>query len=194
MVLVGPNNAGKSVGLRDIENHLAAGPDPTVVTHAVPKLTGRRKTRIPKSFLLANSNFDDSLSNPAYTGYGFRIPIQILDRIWPNNPQFVKDIFCVRLATESRITDSNPAPNFAALRQAPSHPIHLLYLDDHLEKRLSNYFRQAFGEHLVVYNSGGNEIPLLVGDRPQYVGIENRTTTFLQPKAPICNSPFTSAG
>jgi predicted ATP-dependent endonuclease of OLD family len=35
-----------------------------------------------------------------------------------------------------------------------------------LEKRFSDYFREAFGTDLIVHRNAGNEVPLYVGDKP----------------------------
>lgn len=72
----------------------------------------------------------------------------------------------MRIGTETRITDSNPQKSIATLDQAPSHPIHILHNDDRVEKRISSYFRRAFGEDLFVFRAGGAQWPLLVGTHP----------------------------
>ena len=66
--------------------------------------------------------------------------------------------------TEGRITDSNPVDSIAVPDDPVSHPIHML-LNDAIEKRLSHYFRRAFGEDLILNRAGGKRLPLLVGDR-----------------------------
>ena len=71
----------------------------------------------------------------------------------------------MRILTETRITDSNPANAIAVLDEAASHPIHMLYSDDQLEQKISEYFQRAFGEDLIVYRAGGNEWPIFVGKR-----------------------------
>ena len=40
----------------------------------------------------------------------------------------------------------------------------MLYSDDQLEHKLSEHFRRAFGEDLIVYRAGGNQLPLFVGN------------------------------
>ena len=78
------------------------------------------------------------------------------------------------LKTETRITDSDPASAICVLEDAVSHPIQMLYSDDDLEDRISGYFRQAFGEDLIIYRLGGNEFPLLVGERMAPLDGEDR--------------------
>ena len=73
-------------------------------------------------------------------------------------------LFCRRIPTESRITDSNPADAIDTLSETASHPIHLLY-DDRVELRMSEHFRQAFGDDLILYRAGGSKCHLLVGNR-----------------------------
>ena len=78
---------------------------------------------------------------------------------------YCASFFCLHLATETRITDSNPASAIPILDEVPSHPIHMLYLNDEIEHRISEYFQRAFGEDLILYRAGGSELPLLVGER-----------------------------
>ena len=53
----------------------------------------------------------------------------------------------------------------------------MLYSEDQLENRINGYFQQAFGEDLVVYRLGGNEIPILVGKNQSLQTGENRTSS-----------------
>ena len=80
----------------------------------------------------------------------------------------------MRLETEDRISGSNPAPSYKVLEEPVSNPIQLLYRDDGLEKRISKYFRRAFGQDLIPFRLGGNEIPLLVGRRVKPTKGEDR--------------------
>ena len=88
-----------------------------------------------------------------------------------------RPLFCLRIATETRITDSDPTNSIAFIDEPASHPIHMLFSDNQIENRLSEYFRRAFGEDLIIYHLGGSMIPLLVGKRPDLEPGENRIST-----------------
>ena len=102
-----------------------------------------------------------------YRGYNIAIYESNIQGFWKDGPPLgeLARFFCMRLETEDRISGSNPAPSYKVLEEPVSNPIQLLYAKDSLEKRISKYFRRAFGEDLILFRLGGTEIPLLVGRR-----------------------------
>ena len=165
VVLVGPNNAGKSVALRELEDHIGGTLDATVVKTVKPHVSGG--TEEFGAFLEKHTQIRTVESRWIYSGYRFSLRIRHDAKgDWPAQLKQFRPLFCMRLATESRITDSNPADAIDFLEEPASDPIHMLYLDDQLEERMSQYFRSAFGQDLIVFRLGGNKIPLFVGHRP----------------------------
>lgn len=162
VVLVGPNNTGKSVALRELETHVERSYQGTVVTQVKHLRTGTGEELL--AYLRSHTKED---SNQHLVGYRFSIPEHLIDTYWSSTSglRLLSPFFCMRLQTETRITDSDPAPAIRVLEDAVSHPIQMLYSDDDLENKISEYFRQAFGEDLIIHRLGGNEIPLLVGER-----------------------------
>ena len=99
--------------------------------------------------------------------------------MWPDQIGVFSPLFCKRIQTETRISDSDPAEVINFLDESPKHPIHLLFDDDELEARISSYFRKAFGEDLNVYISAGSHWPLFVGDRPELdLGEQRHSRTY----------------
>ena len=89
-------------------------------------------------------------------------------------------MFCLRVPTEKRITDSDPVDAVENLEQPASSPIHMLW-DDELESKLSGFFRRAFDENLILYRGGVRKHPLLVGKRPdQYEGEDRVSAKYLE--------------
>ena len=168
VVLVGPNNSGKSLALRELEGHIRRTIETTVVKSVKLRKAGTGEDF--DKFVHKHARVVKEQGGPwSVGGYGFSAKIGNsnlnLPAYWPNNINFFTPLFCLRIPTETRITDSNPAAAFAVLDQSVSHPIHMLYLDDKLESRMSEYFRRAFGEDLILFRAGGSKFPLLVGDR-----------------------------
>ena len=177
VVLVGPNNAGKSVALRQLEQHIEASSQQTVITGSTIRRVGSIDDVVT---CLRNNTKERSASDgPTFVGYNIHMALRLVEAYWSgrNSIGELRPFFCRRLPTETRITDSNPASAIPTLDEPASHPIQMLYLDDDLEKRICGYFRQAFGEDLVVYRLGGKEIPILVGDNPSLVPGENYTSS-----------------
>lgn len=174
VLFVGPNNAGKSLALRDIEEHIGVAKTRKVVRSARLRRTGTIEEF--REFMLSASRIEGDSRSQHYRGYGFVVPATHVDHAWQTDLAHVRSLFCLRIPTETRITASNPAPAIPVLQQPPSHPIHMLYIDDRIEKRMSGYFREAFGEDLIVFRLGGSNCPLLVGARPTVQAGEDRVS------------------
>ena len=177
VVLVGPNNAGKSVALQELEEHIGGALEKTVVKSVTLLRTGTSKDFL--EYLNRQAQISTEGKLHVVSGPGFKFPASDsdLERLWPNNIRHFRSLFCVRIPTESRIKDSDPAKAIAFLNEVPSHPIHMLYSDDLLENRISQYFQRAFGEDLIVFRNGGSQIPLLTGNRPTFEKGEDRVST-----------------
>ena len=167
VVLVGPNNAGKSLALRELEAQVGGELETIMVVSSVkPRQVGTGESF--EALVRANAKVTtNALGNGLdIRGYGIQLGMGgwDLQRMWPRDIGVFRPLFCRRIPTESRITDSNPADAIDTLSETASHPIHLLY-DDRVELRMSEHFRQAFGDDLILYRAGGSKCHLLVGNR-----------------------------
>ena len=175
VVFVGPNNVGKSVALQKLEESLG-GLGEKIVIHSVEL----RKTGTPEeftTFLSKNVVIKPQGQSRSFSAYRLNLSMGgNADPVWPRDFHIFHSLFCMRIPTETRITDSNPANTFTSLEQPPSHPIHMLYDDDRLEHKISQYFRRAFGEDLILDRLGGNKIPLRVGRRRHPAQGEDRVS------------------
>lgn len=172
VVLVGPNNAGKSLALRELEQHIGRETEQRVIKAVSLRKSGTVDQL--RALLLRYGRKSGAAKDASYKGFRYHISEKHLENHWPNNIEPYRTLFCMRIATETRITDSNPQKSIATLDQAPTHPIHILYTDDRAEKRISSYFRRAFGEDLFVFRAGGEQWPLLVGAAPTLQPGEDR--------------------
>ena len=177
VVFVGPNNVGKSVALRELEGQVQSSFAGTVVKKVGLSRTGTDEELL--AYIRKHTKKKPSPRHTMYSGYGFSLLEEHIASFWSDSAGLsdLSPFFCMRLQTETRITDSNPGPAFRVLEDPVSHPIQMLYEHDSLEYKISNYFRQAFGEDLIVHLVGGSEIPLLVGSRPTLQKGETRTST-----------------
>ena len=174
VVLVGPNNAGKSVALEELEQWVRGTSRSQVITSAILHHTGTSEdfaTYLDRHTQITVQGGSISIKGP---GFSAGIGTNDIKTLWPKQISTFAPLFCTRVNTETRITESNPAPAIAVLKDTPSHPIHLLYQNDELEDTISKYFQKAFGKELIVFRLGGNEIPLLVGHRPTLTDEEDR--------------------
>ena len=164
VVLVGPNNAGKSVALKELEQYVRSPSQMVVVKSAQIRRTGTGDDF--KRLLVKNARVQQSSGRQTAEGYGFSISSRgQLEDLWPERNDIYHAVFCTRILTERRIIDSDPAATIPVLNTPPSHPVHMLYKDPEIELRISNYFNRAFGQDLILFRTGGSELPLLVGER-----------------------------
>lgn len=166
VVFVGPNNAGKSAALRELEVWVARSTPGLVIKGATIRKVGTQADL--KTYLEAKAQKTGDSLNLQYGGIGYNIHhthLSYFDQSSDRHP--VAPFFAKRLTTESRLQDSNAAPAIALFQAPPSHPIHLLLMNPELSKEISDKFRHAFGKDLTPFRAGGSSFPLYVGNRPE---------------------------
>lgn len=186
ILVVGPNNSGKSATLMGIHQKLNS---PASVSPIIQAIELSKEGNIDdlnrwlKSFAkyLPNEAYP---TNPGYSGFGISIYKGDVDAGWQQQINALGQLtrfFCHILSTGERLQICNPAQNIAITTDALSHPIHYLQRDDGLELSLSAKFRKAFGLDLVVHRVAGSQVPLHVGERPIPVGGEDRlSATYIE--------------
>lgn len=182
IVIVGPNNSGKSLALRELQEYVGGKPDSRVFREAEFRTVGTPDSF--EDFVRTNARVEARSKGNGITVRGYGVNLSAggndLSHMWPRNIGPFRSLFCTKIPTETRITDSNPPNAIDPLKESPEHPIHLLY-DDRVEERLSEYFSRAFGQELILYRVGGRRSSLLVGERPLLVGREDRVSaTYLE--------------
>lgn len=168
LVIVGPNNAGKSAALRGIRDKVAAAdaPNPVVTKLSVSRQGSQQEVTDWLTHTARVST--DVAGRTFYHGHGTTAFHPNVVNWWAGQSGMgdLARFFCYMLGADERLKASDPAPGIALVRDPPSHPIHYLQVDDRLEAELSGQFKRAFGEDLVVHRSAGNEVPLFTGQRP----------------------------
>ena len=165
VVFVGPNNAGKSAALRELEGWIARSTSGLVVKNATITKKGTQEDL--RAYLEAKAQKNGGSENLHYGGIGYNIHhtnLHYFDNPTDRHP--VASFFAKQVTTEGRLTDSNAAPGIALFQGPPTHPIHLLLMDPALSKDISDKFKHAFGKDLTPFRAGGNKFPLYVGDKP----------------------------
>jgi AAA domain, putative AbiEii toxin, Type IV TA system len=165
VVFVGPNNAGKSATLREMEALVGRPEAGLIVRSAQLQKTGDSNSL--RAYLDQYSQKSGAGPNLQYGGIGFNIHhshMSYFDQ--PHDRHPVAPFFAKRLATETRIQDSTAAPGIALYHSPPTHPIHLLLMDENLAADMSGKFRHAFGADLIPFRAGGSSYPLYVGAKP----------------------------
>jgi len=169
-VFVGPNNAGKSASLKEAGRLLRANNQQSIVLKTISiEKEGNEEDLF--SFIDAHStkSFQEGQPEPYFGGYKYSFQKSHIKPWWSNYKRGLNNLyplFVNTLSTEERLKVANAAPNIKITTQPPNHPIHFLQKSDELEKKFSDYFRQAFETDLIVHRNAGSEVPLYVGPRP----------------------------
>jgi energy-coupling factor transporter ATP-binding protein EcfA2 len=172
VLVVGPNNAGKSRLLKEIAG--AVGAIERLPFVVLEGLSGHREGSADEFWSWLRGKYrvtenPDGTQNISGIGVGMGGGIRsALDRLWDQAPELgtFGRTFLSYLSTGTRLSDSNPVSSFDAISSAPDQPLQALYLDHELEERISKLFRSAFCEDLVLDRLGGTKLALRVGRRP----------------------------
>lgn len=165
LVVVGPNNAGKSRSLQDISASLRSGASGVVV-----ESTEFTRTTPLEDIVTWAASF--RAINGIVSVGDARVHENQLSTSWrdPTKPlgDFLHGFVASELTTRARLADCDPAPNYQ--RRDPfsaHHPFQHFHRDDTLENKASVLFRRAFKKDLVVHPGNSADIPAYVGDKPK---------------------------
>lgn len=169
VVIVGPNNAGKSALLKGIDEKIF---NPQIISTVLTTIHITKEGSLENLFewLETGTRKDNQEpTDPRYSAFGFIIPKSSATQWWTSiatGLNQLRGLFCRLLTAGARLGAADPAPNIAITEEPLGHPIHFLLRDDKLEERLSKQFRRAFGSDLIVHRNAGSRVPLYVGQRP----------------------------
>ena len=170
IILVGPNNSGKSLSLREV--HSIASRGNRARTLAIQEMnmnkTGTQEDL--KNFLEREATW----SNEAYHYKDWQLHQSSLQR-W-DMPYIVKDLsagFIKNIAASDRLEICEIQASISPTDQK-SKPQHVLYDDTNLMEKISGLFRRAFGEDIMFDFRGGSQLPIHVGKLPNFSGVVDR--------------------
>jgi ABC-type transport system involved in cytochrome c biogenesis ATPase subunit len=177
VVVVGPNNSGKSEFLRNVLD-LVNTEDPRLVARQLE--IGREGSLETVLAWLRETARETKGRRPEELHYRrgvHAVRADLVPQFWSRPRGGLRDLtpfFCYLLSAEERLKASDPPPSIPLTTQPFSHPIHHLQADDSLEMEVSQVFRRAFGVDLVVHRNAGNNVPLYCGERPKPKPDEDR--------------------
>jgi len=161
VILVGPNNAGKSQMLRDINTLCYEERDYTKV---VKKIELHKYTGDLEKYLKNISTEKHTNGIHSYAGFNYNLPASLIKVIERNNYYLESSsVFVAYLDTMSRLSICSPAKNIIR-NKSKEHPIHYAAFDSKYRKWLSESFKKAFGKELTPNTQYGSDIPLCIGD------------------------------
>lgn len=173
LVLVGPNNAGKSATLREIRERLA-GPTRTVILANVEV----RKQGTADDLLSWVEPHRVPLTIPQQAGHIVKFGVggwddSAIRSWWPNHLQQIWSWLVHHATTDSRLSVASRTSLHSRMDQAPSNPLQFLYEDTAAEKRIADAFEEAFRQPLFLDRMGGATLGLRVGTKPAASDVES---------------------
>jgi ABC-type polar amino acid transport system ATPase subunit len=178
VVMVGPNNCGKSESLRNIQSKVENTKSPSLV---ITGLSYKNSGTVVDLQQWLDSNARKTHHHQGdfhYVRGNATVQSNLLDHFWQKGTGVgqLSGFFCFRLSADQRLIASDP-PNNIELTTAPFvHPIHHLQANDDLEALMSRLFRRSFGADLIVHRNAGSKVPLYCGEKPKIAVGEDRVS------------------
>jgi len=195
-VLVGPNNAGKSQILREINERLTGAAQSA---HYRPKTTAslRYEERCNADELIdwmrnrygerrAGSYNYGSQPEPHFTspnGGNNAVNHSMIRSLWGNHHPHLQALapFLLRyMSAGDQASGVSSSSSYHVGREVPSNPAQILFSDRELERAVSEEMYRAFGENLVVHRYAGSQISLHAGKVDAEEGPMPATIEYLQ--------------
>ena len=175
VILVGPNNSGKSQSLREIVNICQSGDTRQSLVVTGLKLDKKGKSKDLLAYLNDNADLiqsqyhiSDYLIHESHVQY------------WDHSPYLINGLHVgsiKNIAANERLNICNQQ-NSISPGQHKSKPQHVLYDDEELMARVSSLFRNAFSKDLMFDFRGGSKLPIHVGIIPDSDGVVDRVGNY----------------
>jgi len=178
IVIVGPNNSGKSKLLDEITSQFKSA-DPKAIV--VDKIRIKRSVDFETIFKTLEEKGRVSISDTSYSmsqkKYSISSSRDAFKNAWEGEDigMFSK-LLVNQLKTVERLTTVKAPKTVKMAISEFFHPIHFMQRDDKLEMYFSELFHQAFGEDLILHRAAGDTLPLYIGKRPEFEGDEDRVS------------------
>ena len=171
VILVGPNNSGKSQSLREIVQICQSGKTDQCIVVRDLKLKKNGSSKELLEYLKENADLiNDQFQMSDYLIHKTHVPF------WDNNPYLINGLHSgsiKNIAANDRLNICNQQ-NSLSPGQHKTKPQHILYEDQELMKRVSDLFRKAFSKDLMFDFRGGSKLPIHVGQIPKGESVIDR--------------------
>ena len=164
VILVGPNNSGKSLSLREISELATRGTDANRLVIKQIKFDKSGTVEDLRAFLVANAEY----SNNHYLYKDWPVHSNHIN-YW-DQPYLLHGLargFIKNIEANDRLSICDQQKSISPSDQK-SRPQHLLYDDTGLLNKVNALFRQAFSQDIFIDYRGGSKIPFHVGSKPKF--------------------------
>jgi AAA15 family ATPase/GTPase len=178
VVIVGPNNSGKTTLLNEIEYKLEK---PDSENYNLKKID----TNITEvDFSVLEEHFLKDLNLKKVKDYGFQKFVGFETTV---NVPFSKEktqikgdiisAFVLFVDTITRLNVIKPTSTISITKDSLTHPFHYLLRYENLEQQLSDYVREIFDFDIILHPYAGQKIYLLIGNKPDLNKTQTRYET-----------------
>jgi uncharacterized Zn-binding protein involved in type VI secretion len=172
VVLVGPNNSGKSAALREIYRHVTGAPrypqepPPRVVTAVQFDKEGSEEEL--RAWLEENTHAftQQSSGQRNYSRGTTRLTWNEASQQWLSHTGFgpaLTAMFVMQAHTAERLQMIQPGQHWNPFEEGPSQPLQVMFAEEHLERDISAISMEAGWEPLHLSRLPGGPIDLYVG-------------------------------
>lgn len=168
LILIGPNNGGKSRALRDIETFFAS---PDAARPVVPSVTPVREGTAELFLQWLEDRYParvDAQGRRHFRTKGGDLTADRVQRVWDRGETLreAQAFLMHRLGTEDRLTITNRVPPIDPYNDQPQAYVHVLQANDDFRQTASQEVRNAFGVDLIINWGAGSQVGFHVGDEP----------------------------
>jgi len=164
-ILIGPNSAGKSTALREIQTCLQGQPGVQVVKSSSITKEGT-KDDFEKWLIKNYPSRTNAAGNKTYVTKGQELQEDQIERSWTSiNRSF--HFFCSHLDTKTRLQIASTKNAINPFEQTPSEFIHILQTNTALAKEISDEIKASFDNDIVINWGGASQVWFNVGKEPK---------------------------
>ncbi|MGX9275946.1 ATP-dependent nuclease [Pantoea ananatis] len=171
ILIVGPNNSGKSQTLRDIISLLTKDTPQNIVLKDI-ELNRTGNGNDLESYITKNGLFDGDHYNigPARIFHAFIRSWNQSKRLDQLAPLFIKNI-----TAKDRLTICDQQQSISR-GQPKTAPQHILYDDSKLMRKVSDIFKKAFNKSLLFDYRGGSVLPIHIANHDDFTELNDRVS------------------
>lgn len=171
ILIVGPNNSGKSQTLRDIMSLLTKDIPQNIVLKDID-LSRTGDDEDLENYIKTNGVFDGNYYNigQARIFHGYIRSWGHSNRLNDLSPLFIKNI-----TAKERLTICDQQQSISR-GQPKSTPQHILYDDSKLMEKVSNIFKKAFNKSLFFDYRGGSVLPIHIANNDDFSELNDRVS------------------
>jgi len=177
VVLIGPNNAGKSAALREISQHVREQTDGLVVKGLTTNREGDEEQFV--RWLLEVASLMPPGQESQVVGWNAEMNFQNAKNFWGQEEggklANLTGFLILLVNAETRLGLASSVDSFDPHNNVPRQPLQRLLADPSSEARLSAGVESAYGKPVSVNRAGGSRIHLLLGKAMGEPRLDNKT-------------------